>query len=152
MRYAIGVGSNRGDRAARIARAESLLPASVAIRERAPLWENRAVGGPPGQPAFLNGAWIVDTALGPHQLLWHLRGVEDACGRVRGIGDGPRTLDLDCLLAEDGRVVDDPFLALPHPRLHRRDFVMVPLLAIAADWPHPGFGCRLDAIPRGWWS
>ena len=136
----------QGDRAAFIDRAKALLPDGVRLEAEAPLYENPAVGGPLGQGDFLNGAWIVATTLGPHQLLLALMGIEHALGRTRSVANGPRTIDLDILLAEDGTRVDTAMLQIPHPELHRRDFVLHPLRVIAGAWIHPVLGCRVDAI------
>lgn len=147
-RYAIGVGSNLGDRAAAIAAAARLLESEgdVRIVARSTLIETAPAGGPAGQGAFLNGAWVVETALGPHQLLARLQRIETACGRTRAVRWGPRTLDLDLLLADDGRVVASAVLDLPHPRLRERPFVLVPLREIAGGWPLPGSGGTVDDL------
>jgi 2-amino-4-hydroxy-6-hydroxymethyldihydropteridine diphosphokinase len=141
-RYAIGVGANLGDRAATIADAARRLAATGDVRlvAQATLIETAPVGGPGGQGGYLNGAWVVETALGPHQLLAVLQRLETACGRTRAVRWGPRTLDLDLLLADDGRVVASGVLQLPHPRLLERPFVLVPLAEIAGGWPLPGSG------------
>ncbi len=140
MRYAVGIGGNLGDVRATATWARGLLATEgVQIEAEAP-WISTAPVGGPSQPPFLNSAWIVATALGPHGLLDALRRTESACGRVREVRWGPRTLDLDLLLAEDGLVVDSPVLTLPHPRLHQRAFVLEPLAAIAPRWRHPGLG------------
>jgi 2-amino-4-hydroxy-6-hydroxymethyldihydropteridine diphosphokinase len=143
MRYAVGLGGNLGDVRASAARARSLLAADgVEVEAEAPWIATAPVGGPP-QPPYCNSAWIVATAYGPHSLLDALRRAEAACGRVREVRWGPRTLDLDLLLAEDGAVVDSPVLALPHPRLHERAFVLAPLAVIAPLWRHPTLGCTV---------
>ncbi len=138
-RYAVGVGGNLGNVPATLARAADLLTADgmVTISARAPLIETAAVGGPAQQPAFSNGAWLVSTRLGPHQLLHRLQNIESACGRVRTVRWGPRTCDLDLLLREDGLIVASPVLTVPHPRLCERAFVLEPLAAIAGAWRHP---------------
>ncbi len=140
-RYAIGVGSNLGDRAGTIARAAGLLAADGMVRVEAisALHETAPVGGP-RQPAFLNAAWVVATALGPHQLLHRLQAVECACGRTRTMHWGPRTLDIDMLLRADGLALATPVLVLPHPRLAQRGFALRPLAEVAAAWPVPGLG------------
>ncbi len=143
MRYAVGIGGNLGDVPATATRARALLAADgVQVEAEAPWITTAPVGGPP-QPPFRNSAWIVATTLGPHSLLDALRRAESACGRVREVRWGPRTLDLDLLLAEDGTMVDSPVLALPHPRLHQRLFVLEPLVAIAPRWRHPTLGCTV---------
>ncbi len=146
--YAIGVGSNLGDRAALHDRAAELLIADgmVTLRARSRPHETAAVGGPVGQPSFLNAAWIVATDLGPHQLLHRLQAIETALGRVRSVANGPRPIDLDLLLREDGLVVSTPVLALPHPRLHQRAFVLEPLGEIAPSWRHPLLGVTVGEL------
>lgn len=138
-RYAVAVGSNLGERGATIAQARGLLDAGGIARvvTASDLIETAPVGGPGGQGAFLNGVWIVASGFGPHQVLAELQRIETACGRVRTVRWGPRTLDLDLLLRDDGWVVESPVLTLPHPRLAERPFVLVPLRQVAADWPVP---------------
>jgi 2-amino-4-hydroxy-6-hydroxymethyldihydropteridine diphosphokinase len=139
IRYALGVGSNLGDREATIAQAARMLEStgSIRIEQRSGLLRTAPAGGPAGQGEYLNGAWIVATALGPHQLLENLLLVEVACGRTREVRWGPRTLDLDILLREDGAVISSGVLSVPHPRLHERAFVLRPLAEIAGTWLHP---------------
>ncbi len=140
-RYAIAVGSNLADRQGTICAGAGQLVASgaVALVASSALIETAAVlagaGGP--QPPYLNGAWLVDTHLGAHQLLHLLQQVETALGRIRSVPWGPRTLDLDLLLRDDGLVIASAVLALPHPRLHQRRFVLAPLAEIAPEWMHP---------------
>lgn len=138
MRYALGVGSNRGNRRALLDRAAALLPdAGLSLLRRSEALDNPPLGLPPGAGHFLNEAWLVETALGPHQLLARLRGIERACGRTRSGACLSRLLDLDLLLAADGRCITSPVLTLPHPRLHERCFVLQPLAQIVPDWQHP---------------
>lgn len=97
------------------------------------------------QPAFLNAAAMLDTALAPHALLDALLDIELAAGRVRkGERWGPRTLDLD-LLHMDGVALHDERLTLPHPRIAERAFVLLPLAELAPDLELPGQG-RVDAL------
>jgi len=136
-RYLIAVGSNLGDRQSWIARATELFDASGIgrIEQQSTLIETTAVGGPQGQGDFLNGAWVVASDFGPHQLLMELQRIECACGRVRTVHWGPRTIDLDLILRDDGVEVQSPILTLPHPCFIERPFVLKPILEIAAHWP-----------------
>ncbi len=134
-RFALALGGNLGDVPATAERAAILLAPLVRVVARS-AWHRTAPVGP-AQPDFWNAAWIVATDLGPHQLLDRLLAVETACGRARGVRWGPRTLDLDLILAADGRTVATPVLTLPHPRWTERAFVLAPLAEIAADWRDP---------------
>lgn len=84
------------------------------------------------QPDFINAVALLETTCTPHALLAKLLAMETLYGRVRTIRNGPRTLDLDLLLYDD-LILDDANLTLPHPRMHMRPFVLVPLLEIAPD-------------------
>ena len=139
MHYALGVGSNLGDRHGLVTRAEALLIAdgTVAMVARSTAQVTVPIGGPRGQEWFLNVVWIVATDLGPHSLLHHMQAIETACGRTRSVRWGPRTLDLDLLARADGLCVVTPVLTLPHPLLAERPFVTMPLaeLRAAGAWP-----------------
>lgn len=150
MEFAVAVGSNLGDRAATIAAAAAELSAGGRARvvRRSRLHATDPVGGPAGQGSFLNGAWIVETALGPGALLAELLAVERRLGRERRERWGPRTIDLDLLLAREPRIVDRPGLTLPHPRLHERAFVLAPLVEVAADWRHPRLRRSVEELWR----
>ena len=88
------------------------------------------------QPRFVNGAaWLSGTAE-PCRILEMLHAIEAEAGRMRGVPNAARTLDLD-LLAMDDRVVATPKLVLPHPRLQDRAFVLAPLEDVRPDWTHP---------------
>jgi 2-amino-4-hydroxy-6-hydroxymethyldihydropteridine diphosphokinase len=91
------------------------------------------------QPDFVNAVAAIETTLAPRALLDALLGLEREQGRVRELPNGPRTLDLDIALYGDERV-DEAGLTIPHPRLHERAFVVVPLLEIAPDAVVPGRG------------
>jgi 2-amino-4-hydroxy-6-hydroxymethyldihydropteridine diphosphokinase len=105
------------------------------------------------QPWFVNGVISIGTSLDPACLLSVLHRVEDEFGRTRRVRNEARVLDLD-LLAYDDLVLDGPAPPLlPHPRLHERAFVLLPLADIAPDWRHPRTGADLaglvDALPPG---
>jgi 2-amino-4-hydroxy-6-hydroxymethyldihydropteridine diphosphokinase len=138
----LGLGSNLGDRAASLCAALARLNHVPGVRVTAvsTFHETEPVGGPPGQPRFLNAAARVETALSPQDLLDRLLEVESALGRVRtGERWGPREIDLDLLLYDE-QVVEGERLTLPHPRLHERRFVLEPLAEIAPQARHPILG------------
>jgi 2-amino-4-hydroxy-6-hydroxymethyldihydropteridine diphosphokinase len=91
------------------------------------------------QPWFLNAVVSLATDLDAGRLLAALQVIETRFGRVRGAPNAARVLDLD-LLDHRGEVMETPSLVLPHPRLHQRRFVLVPLAEIAPHWRHPLLG------------
>ena len=102
---------------------------SVSSFYQTPAWPD------PSEPAFVNAVASVATRLQPAELLALLHDVEAGFGRVRGMANAPRTLDLD-LLDYDGRILASE-IVLPHPRMAERSFVLAPLAEIAPGWQHP---------------
>lgn len=142
----IGLGSNVGDRRAILESALADLHHQPAIEIAAvsSAWETSPVG-PLEQADFLNAAAELRTPLEPLRLLEILQSTESAHGRRRRERWGPRTLDLDLLLAGDRRL-EEPGLTVPHPRLRQRRFVLAPLLEIAPELVHPVTRERLDGV------
>jgi len=100
------------------------------------------------QPPFVNGVAEIATDAGPGPLLAVLHRIENDLGRVRGERNGPRVVDLD-LLAYHATVCDgSDGVHLPHPRLHERAFVLVPLAEIAPEWRHPVLGIGAEVLLR----
>jgi len=130
----IGLGSNI-EPETHLAAAVRLLAKRVRITGVSPVYRT-APWGVPDQAPFLNAVLRVETGLEPEPLLDALLDIERSCGRVRAVRYGPRTLDLD-LLSYEGRVLNTERLTLPHPHLHERGFVLVPLSDLAPDWRHP---------------
>lgn len=137
----IGLGANLGDREATLRAAVERLRCHPRIDVRAvsALIETEPVGGPPGQPPFLNGAAELETDLEPEDVLDVLKTVERDLGRQRRTRWGPREIDLDILLFGD-RVVATERLTVPHARLRERRFVLAPLAEIAPDARDPVTG------------
>jgi len=138
----VGLGSNLGDRMATLDAAVRALDADQLTHVMAVsrVYETEPVGPP--QPPYLNAVIEAVTTLTPHELLEAARGVEDSLGRVRAERWGPRTIDVD-ILVYDELTVDEPDLEIPHPRMHERGFVLVPLGELDADAMLPG-GRRLS--------
>jgi 2-amino-4-hydroxy-6-hydroxymethyldihydropteridine diphosphokinase len=137
----VGLGANLGDRERTLRAAVDALGAEEGIEVVAvsTLRETDPVGVG-DQPRFLNGVAVLETSLGARELLDRLLAVEQRFGRVRVAGEhGPRTLDLDLLLYGD-RTIDEPGIAVPHPRLHERRFVLEPLAELAPGLVVPGLG------------
>lgn len=97
------------------------------------------------QPWYHNEVVAVETTLSPYALLETLQSIEEAFGRVRTIRNAPRVLDLD-LIAYNDTVLSKPELIVPHPRMHRRAFVLLPLQDIAPGWTHPVLGISLTDL------
>lgn len=99
-----------------------------------------------GQPDYVNGVAQLETVLSPTALLTQLHEIENKFGRIRETPNAARVLDLD-LLAYDDIILDDPAgPLLPHPRLHLRAFVLLPLIELAPRWIHPRFGQDITAL------
>ncbi len=129
VRAFLGLGSNIGDRAYWLAAAmQRLEGAGVRVARRSRIYETPA-WGKTDQPNFLNQVLEVETRLSPEALLERCQAVERALGRVRGERWGPRTIDVDLLLYDEV-TIRRPGLVVPHPELHRRAFVLVPLLEL----------------------
>lgn len=125
----LGLGSNLGDRWGNLRQAVARLPDVVAV---SPVYETEPVGGPGGQPPYLNLVVELGTERSPRELLALAGRLEEAAGRVRLEHHGPRTLDVDVLLVGD-LAVDEPDLVVPHPRMYERRFVLAPLADLAPE-------------------
>lgn len=132
----MGLGANLGDREGTIRAALDRLAATPGVRVAAVsrLIDTAPVGGPPGQPRFLNGAARLETTLPARALLERLLAIERELGRARAERWGPRTIDLDLLLYGE-RAIDEPDLVVPHPRMRERPFVLGPLAELGMSVP-----------------
>jgi 2-amino-4-hydroxy-6-hydroxymethyldihydropteridine diphosphokinase len=141
----IGLGANLGDRRATLEAALDalrLLPRTRLVA-RSRLWSSAPIEA--AGPDYLNAVARLDTLLDPPTLLAALQAIEQRFGRRRDGHNAPRTLDLDLLLAGDA-TIDTPALSVPHPRLHRRAFVLRPMADIDPRQPIPGRGTVRDAL------
>jgi 2-amino-4-hydroxy-6-hydroxymethyldihydropteridine diphosphokinase len=153
----VGIGSNLAapgfvSPLATAAAALACLPGIGAPALRRSRWYLTEPEPPSGQPWFVNAVAVIETRLEPEALLDRLLALESRFARRRGARNAARTLDLD-LLDHDGVRRDTERLALPHPRLHERRFVLAPLAEIAPEWRHPGLGLSaadlLAGLPPG---
>lgn len=146
-RVFLGLGANLGDRLATLQRAVDLLAErGLRVAASSRVWATAPFGGPPDQPEFLNVVVEVDPGeMAPSDVLAVANAVEAELGRVRDVRWGPRTLDIDVLLWGD-LGSNDPVLTIPHPRMHERAFVVMPLLDLDPD-PRLPDGRRLLELP-----
>jgi 2-amino-4-hydroxy-6-hydroxymethyldihydropteridine diphosphokinase len=148
MRTFVGLGSNLGDREAQIRLAIDELARlpQTRLSRASSLYDSEPVGEVE-QPNFLNAVAQLDSELTARQLLWNLLLVERRLGRVRHAAKryGPRTIDLDLLMHGD-LVIETSELTLPHPELHRRAFVLVPLAEIEPALMHPTLGLTVAEL------
>jgi len=141
----LSLGSNLGDRIRNLEHAISALrEASVDVQRISSMYETEPVDYLE-QPWFLNLAVRAKTDLAPAALLRTLRQVEAQLGSKKLIAKGPRLIDIDILLYDDV-VVDTPELQIPHPRMHRRRFVLEPLAEIAPNALHPLMGLSVSEM------
>ena len=144
----IGIGSNQGDARAHVLQAFDELARlpGTRLEGRSALYRSEPVDAP-GQPDYVNAAAGVDTDLSAAQLLAALQDLELRHGRERPARNAPRTLDLDLLLY-DAQCIAEPGLAVPHPRMHQRAFVLMPLLDLDARLEVPGRGAARELLAR----
>lgn len=143
-RATLGLGSNLGDSSATIRAALDALAAEHELLRVSPFYRSEP-WGVEDQPPFVNAVAVIATDLAPEDLLESLKAIEARLGRVPSYRWGPRALDLDILLYDDVRV-DRPELQIPHPRMHERAFVLVPLAEV--DERFAGALERLDPEER----
>ena len=132
----IGLGSNIGDRVRYLVDATDAFRELGNITAQSNVYETEPFGVPSPQNPYLNMVISLETVLVPGVLLHRLRLIETRLNRVRYGRNEPRTIDLDILFYGD-QTIDSPALSIPHPRLHERAFVLVPLSEIAPDFWHP---------------
>ena len=131
----LALGSNMGNRLSNLKAAVLNLTPQMTVKQKSSVYETPPWGFTE-QDAFLNQVVKVTTYLEPEALLRHLKRMETALGRVPNFQNGPRVIDIDILFF-DKMVINTPPLVVPHPRLHERAFVLVPLAEIEPDFVHP---------------
>lgn len=152
-RVFIGIGSNLGDRqqAIDLALAQLAVLPGTKLVAQSRVYETQPVG-PVTQGLFLNAVAELHSELKPHDLMLELQAIETRAGRVprsQRIPWGPRRLDLDILFYDDC-VINQGDLVIPHPHLHERGFVLVPLMDLAPQWMHPQLRQTVAQMLQQW--
>lgn len=143
----LALGSNVGDRAAHLQAAQDLIHQHIGkVARRSHLYETEPWGNTQQDP-FLNRVIMVNTTLSPREVLEAIAKIERQLGRQRQGQEkwGPRTIDID-ILFYGRRVIRDKGLEIPHPELHKRAFILVPMLELAPDLEHPVFKKPMDQL------
>ncbi len=140
----LSLGSNLGDRAANLRAALAQLEFAGRLLAVSAFYETQPVDVP-DQPWFLNCVVAIATDKSPRELLQFALKVEAEMGRLRMRDKGPRNIDIDILLLGD-RTIDEPGLKIPHPAMHKRRFVLEPLVEIAPEARHPKLGKTADEL------
>ncbi len=142
----IGLGSNMADPAAQLVSAMNAIDRlpQTRVLARSGLYRSAPIGFLE-QADFINAVVRIETSLSPHELLQALLALEQLQGRTREFQNAPRTLDLDVLLYDDLQHHEHG-LTVPHPQMHKRAFVLQPLLEIAPDCVIPGVGTVRQAM------
>jgi 2-amino-4-hydroxy-6-hydroxymethyldihydropteridine diphosphokinase len=142
----LGLGSNVGDREEYIEQAVFLMEKNpkIEVTKRSSNYETEAEGAA-NQPPFINAVVEIKTKLSPHDLLDVCQEIEATLGREREIEWGPRTIDIDILLYDD-EVISDDRLQIPHPLMHERLFVLMPLKELVPQLVHPILEKNIEAL------
>jgi 2-amino-4-hydroxy-6-hydroxymethyldihydropteridine diphosphokinase len=131
----LALGSNVGDRLSNLKEAIASLSPQMDVKAKSHVYETPPWGYE-NQSPFYNQVIKVKTYLEPERLLRHLKRLEVALGRKPSFQNGPRSIDIDMLFYDD-LIMNTPVVTLPHPRLHERGFVLLPLMDIAPELMHP---------------
>lgn len=140
----LGLGSNMGNRTAYLQDALDRLTCAGKVTAVSPVFETAPLGFL-DQPLFLNAACALMTTLSPYDLLDTVKTIESKVGRISTFLNGPREIDIDILFF-DHLQIDTPELTIPHPRMHERAFVLIPLSIIAPDEIHPVLGTSIRSL------
>ncbi len=143
----LGLGSNMGDRKGQLKKATELISKTIGkVAKKSHFYETQPWGNTE-QDSFINQVLMVNTTLDPRDILKEITAIEREMGRARKDNEkwGPRLIDIDILLYGK-RIIRDKGLEIPHPELHKRAFVLVPLMEIAPEYEHPVLKQQIDEL------
>ena len=140
----LGIGSNLNKRIQNCNNTLLEISKISKIVELSSLYESEAVGVE-NQPKFINAVVKIQTELMPHNLLDSLKSIEKKLGRKKSVRWGPRIIDLDILFYDD-LIINEEKLVIPHPRLHERRFVLLPLIEIDSNFKHPRMNMTVSEL------
>ncbi len=141
----LSIGSNIGDRMTNLRQALGLIEKNIGkVAKKSHIYETQP-WGEPNQDAFLNQVVMINTSLEPREMLEKITRIEREMGRERKEKWGPRIIDVD-ILFYGKRIIRDKGLEIPHPELHKRGFVLVPMMEIAPEFEHPILLKQIDEL------
>jgi len=141
----LSLGGNLGDVRMTLATCRTLLAEQIGPIDLASRIYQSEPWGVADQPDYLNQILLLLTDKSPSEVLQTTREIENQLGRQRKVRWGPRVIDIDLLFYDDLELETED-LVLPHPRIHERNFILVPLMEIAPDWIHPGFQVSIEEL------
>lgn len=139
------LGSNVGDKISNLEQCISLINKYVGTIERYSSIYETAAWGNTSQAAFFNIALVINTTLSAEKLIHYTQAIETLLGKDIQERWGPRSIDID-ILAYGDQIFNLENLEVPHPRIHQRNFVLIPLLEIYPDWIHPVYGVNTRVL------
>lgn len=125
---------------------EAIEKAGVKISRASHIWKTAPVPFDPDVPWYYNAVIVVETTLSARDLLTLMLDIEQVFGRLRTVRNAPRVLDLDLITYDDQIIQEGPYIMVPHPRMHNRAFVLMPMVEIVGEWYHPQTGDELTDL------